>query len=105
MNKCISNKGSYNITFSGDFEGHVDFIIADNIKTGGEILTEYPRIINMLKITFPIIILILLIMTIPFDCKICDSFQTRLNQVDDHSIVKFVIIYHNDHHFFDIDYM
>ena len=83
LNKCISNKGSYNITFSGDFEGHVDFIIADNIKTGGEILTEYPRIINMLKITFPIIILILLIMTIPFDCKICNSLQTRLNHVEE----------------------
>ncbi|KAK8872237.1 Transmembrane protein 62 [Tritrichomonas musculus] len=83
LNKCITNKGSYNITFSGDFDGHVEFIIDDSINAGGEILTECPRIINMLKMTFPIIAIILLIIIIPFNCKICNSFQSRLNHVEE----------------------
>lgn len=66
LNKCIKKFGTYHITFSGDFDGYSEFVIDDHIEAGGEKLTEYPRFIDMLKITLPIYALILLIVTFPF---------------------------------------
>lgn len=75
IKKCYLKEGNYLATFSGDFDGRIEFLIGDEFKTHAEKYTEYPRIIQMLMITFPIFYAILFIITviIPFDCCNCNS--------------------------------
>lgn len=82
MYKAIENNGSYQITFSGDFEGFSEFVICNSFVSGGEQLTEYPGIVEMLTITFPLFALILIVITfiIPFNCYNC---QMRLDLIEE----------------------
>ena len=82
LNRCIKSDGLYHIDFSGDFEGSRDFIVNDSFSTGGEKLTEFPGIVEMLGIIFPIFHLILLIITtiLPFNCFGC---QSKLDDIEE----------------------
>lgn len=78
---CIKEDGSYTITFSGDFNGSTEFLIGETFKTSTAILTEYPKLVESLTITFPVFLAILFIVTIiiPFNC--C-QWQTKLDSLE-----------------------
>lgn len=65
LKDCIKNEGNYTITFSGDFEDHLNFVISDTCIVGGELNPELRYTNKMAFITYPIFLFALLIITVP----------------------------------------
>lgn len=72
LKNCISDHGTYKITFSGDFNGSTEFCYEDVISTGKEMLPSFQKTREIIFVTFPFFLLILLMVTFvfPFNCQV-----------------------------------
>lgn len=68
MKDCIKTAGTYEMTFSGDFNGSIEFFVGDMIVTGNEVMPTLSNTRNFLFVTFPVFFLILLIITFVSPC-------------------------------------
>lgn len=70
LKNCISNYGTYKIVFSGDFNGSTEFVYNQIFSTGNELMPSLQKTRELLFVTFPFFLLILLIITFicPFKC-------------------------------------
>ena len=83
MKECITEKGKYQITFSGDFDGSYEFVIGDSIKLNADDWgLKYSRMQKIVIYLFPFYFLLLFVITllIPFNCCSC---QTKLDMIEE----------------------
>lgn len=85
LSEYVTKESNYRIDFEGDFNHSLEFIIGQSFKTNSKKSTEYPRIIQMLTITYPIFFAFLFIITIPIPydkCKLQSSLDIIENWVE-----------------------
>lgn len=77
LKDCIKNKGNYTITFSGDFEDQLNFVISDTCIVGGELNPELVYTNRIAFITYPIFFFVLILITCP------NKWNTTFDDIED----------------------
>lgn len=80
LKDCIKRNGNYTITFSGDFESSLNFVISDTFVVGGEINPELRYTNKLAFITYPIFFFALLLITCPIKWNV--SFDEIENWIE-----------------------
>ncbi|KAK8892597.1 Transmembrane protein 62 [Tritrichomonas musculus] len=82
MKDCLDRHGSYHITFSGDFNGSLNFVIKDSIVSAKKEIGYFTGLFGVLPYLFCAYLVILLLITffIPFNCFNC---QVNLDAIEE----------------------
>lgn len=66
LKDCIEGEGTYTISFSGDFECNLNFVVNKSFIVGGEINPELRYTNKLAFITYPIFLIVLIFITFPY---------------------------------------
>lgn len=83
MKEIVTESGKYRITFSGDFDGLIEFFNGDSLKLNVDNYgRKYARIQKIVLYVFPLYFVLLFMITflIPFNCFSC---KTKLDLIEE----------------------